>query len=287
MKFALARFFRSVNANLIYIRCFPLFQFLKVFRLISVQFFKRWKVSDARVVIENFDRDIRLELDPRFSMGAILFWTGFHEVKEVLFLHSFLKPSHVLLDVGANQGEFSLFAAKRVSQGAVYSFEPLPSMFNRLLCNVKINSFTNVKAFEIAVGSEDGKLSLVNPQTENEGIASAYWGAGAGPEVVVKLRSLDSLWRELKWPHVDLIKLDIEGGELFALRGARELLTSLRPTILIEINSTRYAAAGYSVTDVNDLLKELGYEAFVITKSGQLVNAGQMPDFDNLVYRPK
>lgn len=287
MKFALARFFRSVNANLIYIRCFPVFQLFKVMRWVSVQVYKRWKISDREVVIRNFDRDIEMNLDPRFSMGAILFWTGFHEVKELLFLHSFLKRSHVVLDVGANQGEFSLFTAKRVSAGGVYAFEPLPNMFQRLSTNIKVNGYQHVKALELAIGKTDGRLTIVDPSTDNEGVASAYWNGQTGRRFDVNMRSLDSCWLEFQWPRVDLIKLDIEGGEWFALQGARQILETFRPTVLIEFNARSYAAASYTTADVDHFLLDLGYQRYAISKTGKLIVAKTIPDFDNLVYQPK
>ena len=73
--------------------------------------------------------------------------------------------------------------------------------------------------------------------------------------------TLDDYARGQGLSSVDLIKMDIEGAELFALRGARELLESSRPTILLEINRAHSQALGYHPEAIWNLLKSYGYTA--------------------------
>jgi len=73
------------------------------------------KPHDAQTVtLHDIDKDITMQVDISKSMGASFFWTGFHELNEWRFLNKYLTPEMTFFDIGSNQGEYALFAGKRL-----------------------------------------------------------------------------------------------------------------------------------------------------------------------------
>ncbi|RME94536.1 MAG: FkbM family methyltransferase, partial [Bacteroidetes bacterium] len=86
---------------------------------------------------------------------------------------------------------------------------------------------------------------------------------------------------------VDVIKMDIEGAELPALRGSLELIRRFRPELIIELNNATYAAAGYSMQDLVTWLEDQGYDIYQIEGTGlRPLNRKQLADFQNILATP-
>jgi len=98
----------------------------------------------------------------------------------------------------------------------------------------------------------------------------------------IKLEKLDDK-KDILPP--DFIKIDVEGAELFALKGAYETLEKHHPKIMMEFSSVNAKAAGYTQNDLLDLLKQLGYKFYTIENRGVLkeLNTSQLPEFANLL----
>ena len=285
-----ARFFRASNSKLFYIDNIVVEKLLKVILKLSSIVYQRNKPSKGSqgqlVVIDNFDSSIKMCIDISRSMGAAIYWTGFHEFREFLFLHRFLKPEMVFIDVGANQGEYTLFAAKRLTNGKVLPFEPLPSILKLLRQNIEVNRFANIEVYECGLSDRNEQLNIFEIDDAHEGLATFFPGSRKkGIEYSVPLRRLDDIVAERKIERLDFIKLDIEGGELKALLGAAESIEQFKPVVMIEINKETYTAAGYSVDDVKEFFTRRSYKAFELQKRGQLKECQSLPDFGNIVFR--
>lgn len=153
-------------------------------------------------------------------------------------LTRYLPEGGTFIDVGANVGLYACSMAKRVGpKGHCFAFEPLPRNFGSLLRNVKLNGLHNVDTQRIALSSESGSMILYGPpgdRNDNLGavgsrLADDYVEVGRAP-----CQPLDSVDVGAR---VDAIKIDVEGNELEVLRGARRLLATCRPTLLIEVNN--------------------------------------------------
>ena len=151
-------------------------------------------------------------------------------------LAELLRPGDVFYDVGANIGYFTLIGARLVGpSGRVVAVEPQPEARQRLEHNVAINGFDNVTAIEAAVADEEGESELV---VSHEGILE--WAALETspttdvPKINVRVTTLDALRADLPPPTV--VKLDVEGAEIRAVRGMRELLRSDRPAVVCEVH---------------------------------------------------
>ena len=85
-----------------------------------------------------------MRVDRNSYMGGSIFWNGFHHASELIFLNKYLKSDMTFIDIGANQGEFTLFAADKLKDGSVLAFEPTPFQLGLLEQNVQLNNFSHV-----------------------------------------------------------------------------------------------------------------------------------------------
>lgn len=168
-----------------------------------------------------------------------------------------LRDDDVLFDVGANIGMVALHAAKICRTVA---FEPDPSIRNRLKVNSALNPDRTFTLEPIAISDSDGSVVLYTDGDDGNSPSLVHQRGESG-SVSVTARTLDSLCAEGRLPHPTVIKLDVEGAEILALRGAERLLTGpQRPRALfIEVHDTFLPGFGSSADEVNTMLKEFGY----------------------------
>lgn len=127
-----------------------------------------------------------------------------------------LKPGSVFVDIGANCGAYTLFAARSVgTSGSVVAIEPMPEMIARLRFNVRINQFANVQIFETAVGPQDGTATLyVDEVRRGHSSLSSLEGA---IQTTVPITPLSAIIAQAGVDRIDALKIDIEGYEDRAL----------------------------------------------------------------------
>lgn len=287
-----AKFFRSTNARLITANTEIERKLLKPIFLLSI-YINRWTKKPANskediLVISNFDADLKLMIDRSRSMGASIFWTGFHEYREFLFLNKFLNADMVAVDVGANLGEYTLFLAKRLSNGRVFSFEPLENMRTQLMTNVKLNGFNQVEVFGYGLSDRKEQMEIHEIDNPHEGLATTYLGTRKSKATfTIQLDSLDAVFPTFNVNRIDFLKLDIEGGELKALQGAQSTISRFRPYVMIEINEETYQAAGYTTAAIASFFLQLNYLPFRVNKMGRLEPCPRLPVFGNIIYVPQ
>jgi FkbM family methyltransferase len=184
---------------------------------------------------------IALELDrttyPDCSMAL-----GLYELDVARCIKRMLRPGDHFIDGGANLGYFTLLAAQCVGErGRVDAFEPHPANFARLEANVARNGTpAQVRLHAYALADAPGAVTMHMPPPDqgNHGCASLY---GDGATCTAHAVRLDD---HLPDASPRLIKLDVEGAEAIALRGAGRLLQAARPTLIIEHNPESAALAG-------------------------------------------
>lgn len=135
-----------------------------------------------------------------------------------------VRPDSVVFDVGANVGLYSLLFARACQK--VYAFEPVPSNLAWLARTLAANRIANVTVLPWAAGAESGLTAFAEGEHHSEGRLDA---SGAMPAFAVSLDAFAARYGA----RPDLIKIDVEGGELDVLRGAEGLLRSGRPAILL------------------------------------------------------
>ncbi len=214
-----------------------------------------------------------LEVDVRLGNdhSLCLYVSGTFEPNEFYFLAQVLKPGMTVLDVGANEGLYTLFSARRVGPaGRVVAFEPSSRERRKLQQNVTRNRLGNVTVVPCAVGSREGTAALQIAAGVHSGHntlgALVYDDAPAAGVEHVRVERLDRLIERLGVASVDVIKIDVEGAEMHVLEGARKTLAAHRPILMVEANDEALQAQGASTASLLAFLRdELGYGIFVFS----------------------
>jgi FkbM family methyltransferase len=167
------------------------------------------------------------------------------------------------IDIGANVGFYTLPLALRVgSGGAVHAFEPDPRNAERLRGNIALSGLQDmVRVHEAAVTNRGGRVTLYRSDAAHSG-----WGSltefkdVAADRAEVDAVTLDSFLDREGLAHVDLLKVDVEAGELELLEGARKALgAGVFRHVFIEFNGLRLAERGRTIDEFLAPFAEHGY----------------------------
>lgn len=240
-------------------------------------------------ILVNFRKwGIRMSL-PASWRGLAKFIFVFREnyERELFELEKFLGPGKVFIDVGANLGIYAVLAGKLVGKrGRVIAFEPTAQSFAGLQKNLMLNRFANSIAFQVALSERSGKAWLyygTDPVRNSLGKDPAFENGGEA----VRTETLDDMLQRASVRRVDLIKIDAEGAEELVLRGAKQILTRMRPVVMYEVNPEASATLGLSVHGATRLLESLGYEFFVEGQRGISTREGLARGYFNVVAIPR
>lgn len=183
-----------------------------------------------------------LELDGAGAIARAALIAGGYEQREVEALAGALRPGGVFIDVGANIGWFTVLVALHRPSAAVWAIEPIAATADLLAGHVARAEGVNVRVIRAAATARDGHVRL-RATTDN---AFAHQAEDGDNLVRCAAVTLDTLWHTAGRPRVDAVKIDVEGGELGVLAGARTLLGEHRPLLVVE---TPTAAAVAAVVD--------------------------------------
>ncbi len=163
---------------------------------------------------------------------AELLWKVFYEFKGGLIAKLVGRDDSVVLDLGANIGNHTLFFANEVHAGKIISFEPVPATFDILKKNIEINGLQNkVELHKEGLADKPGRAVIAAFNEGNVGGTALKKGDG---ELI--LTTIDSL----NLPKVTLMKIDVENMEHLLLAGALETIKRTRPIIMTESFPERY-----------------------------------------------
>jgi FkbM family methyltransferase len=181
------------------------------------------------------------------------FWQIF--LRRVYHVHS---ADRIIVDLGANIGLFTLYAARMAPQAKIFSFEPFPATFARLVATVRDHRLeSRVTCMNSAVAGSNGTRFMPDAEvpSQRRSVASPASGTG-GTEVAAT--TLEAIFDENHLPRVDLLKIDIEGSEY-------EVLLSAPPTLLARIGRVAMEYHGdcapYSKQQLFDHLRRAGFKS--------------------------
>ncbi len=153
----------------------------------------------------------------------------------------------IIIDIGANIGNHTLYWANEVNAKKIYAFEPVPTTFKILKKNIKINNLENiVNIYQAGLSDEDSKGEIKTYDPTNIGGTRLQ----INNEGNISLITLDSL--KLSEKRIDLIKIDVEGMDYKVLTGAVKTIRKYKPVIMIESFPQEYNIS-------SRILKALGY----------------------------
>jgi FkbM family methyltransferase len=216
------------------------------------QIYKR--ATHLPVVVAFHGLRLRCYPDSNSASNVIYFGERF-DVDELTFLERYLRPGDRFIDVGANIGTYTLAAASLVGPtGHVDAFEPFPRAAARLHENLRLNRLGNVAVHELAIAGYDGTAEFLADFDVSNAIKSD--SDRAGGVVHVETKTLDDALTS----GYAMAKLDVEGIECEALRGARRLLRRADPPVWqIEVLDHQLRKFGCSTRELLDLFATYGF----------------------------
>lgn len=215
------------------------------------------------------------------SLSPHLLIDGYWELWVTRLFRDWVKPGMSVVDVGSNIGYFTLIAAAQVGQeGHVYAFEPNPTTFALLRKNVEINGLGDrITLVQKAVFSESKTVRFHHLQRHHAYSSLNLYGEASleklQDELIsfdVEATSLDEYFSNLD-SMIDLVKIDIEGGEPHVLQGMQTLIRkSPNIAIICEFESYRFQQAGADPSAFLNELNNWGLTIRLINDQSQLVN---------------
>jgi len=193
-------------------------------------------------------------------------WLGSYEYEKQRTFATLVRPGDVIWDVGAHVGVYTLLASVLVgASGGVVAFEPFPDNLRFLYRHIAMNRLRNVAVVEAAVSDRRGEGFFAPGSSSSTGRLDQTNGT-----LRVRCITLDDALGEMTCPPPAVIKMDIEGGELQALRGGQKLLGEHHPAFFLSTHG------GEIHRDCCNILMSFGYELRAIGTDAGVEDADEV-----------
>jgi FkbM family methyltransferase len=223
------------------------------------------------------DLGFRMALDLMDPEQVKLYFYGhYHERYEARLVAALLEHGGNFWDIGANIGYFTLAAAAALKgRGRVAAFEPGANAFARLKANVALNPVENIALYNLAASDRQGQAQLYLGDDAADSGASLYRLNRPQDRVeTVAMVTVDGFLEQEGLARPEVMKVDVEGAELAALRGAQGLLAQAPPMLLLEMEEKNLQAAGASRAAIQEFLGSYGYRPAGLRKGRWLLLPG-------------
>jgi len=217
--------------------------------------------------------DFTIEARPTDGVGRVICY--FREQADLLFafMNHYLKPGMTVIDVGANIGSHTIYAARLVTdQGQVFSFEADPDTFSLLQDNVRLNHIENATLSNLCVSDQVGTVSF---NVNADSARSSLLRKGAFQRIL-PASTLDKLLPS--GLQADLLKIDVEGADYLVLGGAKRLFEMAPPqVVVIEVSSRE--------REIRDFLWSYGYRLYRFDSRSLAFRELEWPTFNTYAVR--
>jgi len=235
----------------------PISTFINIvlfFFLILIKKQKKFSIRFGKnkfyLIIKNFNEGFG-------TRGLFIFRQYYEPLLE--FGHNFLKDGDTILDIGANYGVYSLAFSSIGQNTKIIAVEPFNFYKNIIIENAKMNKFKNIIFINKVVSNHNGFCNL--DYSRSYTTASIIKKFKLKKKIKkVKSITIDNLIKKLNIKKLNFIKMDIEGAELLALKGAKKTIKKFLPTIAMEC----------SIKDYIKIKLDKNYKKFVLTAEGEL-----------------
>ncbi len=171
----------------------------------------------------------------------------------------------IIIDVGANKGQFSIAAANTFKEADIYSYEPVPETYQQLKKNT-LNK-VKIKTKCSGIGEIVGELPMhINSHSHSSSMLhladahkQAFPNAEESHEVIVPVTTLDNEFESIDLSDEVLLKIDVQGFESYVLNGAIKTLKNTN-YVLLEVSFKPMYEDEIIFDGVNDILKKLGFK---------------------------
>lgn len=201
-----------------------------------------------------------------------LLFSGTYQDDVLFALRTFTAPGSTVFDVGGHHGLMAIVAALAAGPaGRVISFEPNPAARRYFEQNISLNHVQNIRIEPIGLSDRDGEVSFFAQKgtaSWNSSLFEEFIAPGYETEkMTIRTKTLDQYAAETGLVP-KLIKIDIEGSEFLALKGAGETIRKYHPVLIMEFNPDAAAAAGTTIGEIVGFLQKESYRLVVFKRSG-------------------
>lgn len=201
------------------------------------------------------------------SIENLVYFYGItgHEPEMLPVIFTLAKRLNCFLDIGANNGIYSLLISALNKHCKVYAFEPSPINSEWCLRNIKTNNLTNCKLIAEAVSNYTGKAKLLGYDADSSATLHNSESMAVGKNAIeVDVTTIDAFIEKEDPGKIDLVKIDVELAEPLVLEGMKNCLKKYEPLIICEV---LWAA---DVDKIKKIMREHGYRAYHIGNKGRL-----------------
>ena len=210
---------------------------------------------------------IKMYLDSRCTFTPGLVMTGTFDKGTTKLFGKLIKPGMVVLDIGANVGYYSLFAARLAGEkGRIFSFEPAPDNFALLVRNIEVNGFKNIVPLQQAVSNKTGKGTLfLSKETDLHHLGTP----DENGTISVVTVTVDEFVKKTGC-RVDMIKIDVEGWEMAVLQGMVETIKRYPDLkVITEYFPSSIKESGFSAERFLQKLVDLGFKLHITDEDNE------------------
>lgn len=176
------------------------------------------------------------------------------ELKMFRKIVDILRPQ-TFFDIGANEGWYSFHMLCRFPKMMCYSFEPIPESYERTKKNFHINGLGTEGLYNIGLSDEEGQRTFYYNNAETGAASMRNLREKENIlEIACTLKTLDNVIQEENIQSMDMIKIDVEGSELFVLKGGMQSIKKFKPIIFCEMLRKWCAKFDYHPNDIITLL---------------------------------
>ena len=232
---------------------------------------QRWRVAgQVEIELENVKFNFYSDCDDGIVDPLYYNPGNYSEVNELKLFARLAARSKFVLDVGANNGVYSVLSAVKNPACEIWAFESYPSNFDRLKLNLSLNNINNVVPMPKALGDERKTINISVPDngqicdtvSANAEFSNRFYKEFITyKEVEVEQVKIDEIVPQDK--KADLIKIDVESYEIPVFKGAKNTLEAMSPVIQCEIFVEETRTEFYA-----QVLKPLGYNCYMMVKNG-------------------
>jgi len=221
-----------------------------------------YRIADALTGGRGVSRTIN-GFNVRFPLRFARYFPSDYEKQNFRFLREQVKPGDVVLDIGAHIGLFSVAASTLIRPtGKLFAFEPADQTIPLLLKTIVLNDAGEwISVNHAAIGKKSGMATFYvsDIKGDNSNSMVSYKEDRKLYPKQVALYSIDEFASEQHIEKVRFIKLDVEGVELDALKGAKQVLATHKPACIVAVHPEPVMARGDRLEDIYDLITSFNY----------------------------